>query len=76
MPKASPYSDSHAIWRSDETTVLCRVAEMIETLTFRDQVESVRPPGAAKRETKGPATHFPYSGEGNHADAGDAIAEL
>ena len=25
---------------------------MIETLTFRDQVESVRPPGAAKRETK------------------------
>ena len=25
---------------------------MIETLTFRDQVESVRPPGAAKREAK------------------------
>ena len=25
---------------------------MIGTLTFRDQVESVRPPGAAKRETK------------------------
>src|SRR5262245_51697257 len=52
MPKASPYSDSHAIWRSDETTALYRGAEMIGTLTLRDQVESVRPPGAAKRETK------------------------
>ena len=27
-------------------------SEMIETPTFLDQVESVRPPGAAKRETK------------------------